>query len=123
MGFSSETKVNAVRKSRRCDACGKFVEIGQPAIKWAGTTDGDFGTLIYHPDCRAAELALNELHGTWSNEDWIGLWDFDWDDADWLIDQFPEVAARKGITADLIAERRARRIPPSPASTPTPESI
>ena len=109
MGFSTETKVGAVRKAKRCDACGKMVEVGQPAIKWAGTTDGDFGTLAYHVDCRAAEIALNKLHDTWSNEDWIGLWDFDWEDADWLLADYPEVAARKGITAEGIAEWTDRR--------------
>lgn len=109
MGFSSETSVKAIRKARHCDACGKLVEVGQSAIKWAGTTDGDFGTLLYHPDCRAAEIALNKLSGTWSNEEWIGLWDFDWENADWLLAEYPEVAARKGITAECIAERSERQ--------------
>jgi hypothetical protein len=109
MSFSSERKVGAVRKEKRCDACGKMVEIGQPAIKWAGTTDGDFGTLVYHVDCRAAELALNKLHGTWSNDDWISLADFDFEDGDWLLAEYPDVAARKGITVERLAEWAEQR--------------
>lgn len=109
MSFSSEMRTKAVRKQHRCDACPAPIEIGQPMIKWAGTTDGDFGILKYHPECREAEIALNKLHDTWSNDEWIGLWDFDWEDAEWLIEEFPIVAARKGVTADKVAEHKAER--------------
>lgn len=109
MSFVSEITVKAVRKAHRCDACCTPVEIGQPMIRCAGMTDGDFWSLKYHPECREAELALNKLHDTWSNSDWIGLWDFDWEDAEWLLAEHPVVAARKGITAERVAEYKERQ--------------
>jgi len=101
MGFYTETNVKAVRKRHVCDGCGRHIEIGEPAIRWAGTTDGDFGTAIYHPDCRAAEVALNnDILGFRSGDDWCPLSDLEHEDRPWLLEAHPTVAARMGIASD-----------------------
>ena len=110
MSFVNEKAVKAVRKPGRCDACMQMVEIGQPAVRWAGITDGQFDTSLYHPECRAAEIALNRLHDTdrWQDE-WIGLSDIDWEDWRWLVEEHPVVAERKGITLAKVEETERER--------------
>lgn len=105
MGFVCEKAVKAVRKANRCDACSQMVEIGQPAVRWAGVQDGEFHSLLYHPECRAAEIELNDLRETVRNhDDWVGLFDLDWEDWRWLVEKHPVVAERKGITLAQIEE-------------------
>lgn len=101
MTFVAETTVKAVRKRHVCDGCGRHIDIGQPAQRWAGLTDGDFGTAIYHLDCRAAETALNDMHGTHYADEWVGLVVIDDEDWPWLAETYPAVAERMGITARL----------------------
>lgn len=98
MGFSSETMVKGVRKQHVCDGCGKRIETGTPAVRWSGMTDGEFGTCIYHPDCRAAEVALNDVHGWGYGDDWMGLSDLEHDDLPWLAETYPAVYQRMGRT-------------------------
>ncbi len=109
MDFTRETAIKAVRKARRCDGCSYMVEIGQPAVSWAGLIDGDFQSLTYHPDCREAEISFNAVRGTYGLEDWTGLCEIEWDDHPWLLSTFPSVAARKGITAETIFEHQQER--------------
>lgn len=97
VSFVTETDVKAVRKRHRCDGCGAHIEIGEPAKRWAGMTDGEFGTAIYHPDCRAAEVRLNDLAGWGFGDDWYPLSDAGREDWPWLIEEFPAVAARMNI--------------------------
>lgn len=98
--FWAETAVKAVRKRHVCNGCGKHVEIGSAATRWAGTTDGDFATAIYHPDCRAAEIAMNnDVLGFQYGDEWRPLFDIESEDLPWLIDSYPAVAARLGRTA------------------------
>lgn len=105
MSFVSEKVVKSVRKARHCDACSQMVEVGRPAVRWAGVQDGQFGHVLYHPECRAAEIALNKLHGTHlCHDDWMDLRDMDWEDWRWLVEEHPVVAARKGITLGQVEE-------------------
>ncbi len=111
MSFYSETPIKSVRKARPCCACGKPLEVGQPALKCSGNHDG-FWSGTYHVDCRAAELALNNLHGCYGGEDWINIgYDLDWEDWPWLVEEFPAVAARMNVTVerhDQIRDKQAR---------------
>lgn len=97
MSFNREYDVKAVRKSRRCDVCRAPIEIGFPAIRWVGMIDDEFGTLIFHPDCRGAEIAYNRMTNcNW--DEWYSLAsDLEPDDHAWLLDEWPAVAARMGI--------------------------
>lgn len=96
MSFASTRTVKAVRKAHKCVGCDRMIEIGQPAERWSGMTDGDFASVIYHVDCRAAEIELNKLASTdW--DEWMGLADIEDDDWDWLIEEYPAVAARMGL--------------------------
>ena len=98
MGVLSERLVKAVRKRHRCDGCGKHIEVGQPAMRWAGLTDGDFGTCIYHPDCLSAEVDLNNDVLDWQyGDDWLPLIEIDEEDWPWLSERYPTVAARIGL--------------------------
>lgn len=99
MTFTREWAVKAVRTDARCVGCHRAIELGQPAIRWAGLTDGDFGTAVYHPDCRAAEIALNRLNSSWHPDEWIPISDLDREDRDWLLGHHPTVAARMGLKA------------------------
>ena len=124
MSFASETPVKAVRKRKACDGCGRHIEIGEPAIRWAGLTDGDFGTAIYHPDCREAELAYNNdlLECQWG-DDWYPIHEIDRDDWPWLIEAHPTVAARMGIAAPSVCEapqveREGSRDEQNPSASP-----
>lgn len=98
MSFSGERAVKAIRKRHVCDGCGNYIEIGDSALRWAGMIDGDFGTAIYHLDCRTAEVAYNQdiLGYVWG-DDWRCLSEIDKDDWPWLIDAHPTVAKRMGI--------------------------
>ena len=94
MSTFSEKRVKAVRKKHYCCGCEKVIDIGQPAINWAGIAgDGDFQIAYYHPECRAAEIELNHIHGTHGDE-WQNLTCLEVDDLDWLKDEHPAVWAR-----------------------------
>jgi hypothetical protein len=98
MSFTSERHIAAIRKARPCDGCGHTLQVGQPAIRWSGTTDGDFGMAIYHLDCRAAEVVLNyDILGWRYRDGWCGLSDIDSDDWLWIVSAYPAVAARLSI--------------------------
>jgi hypothetical protein len=96
VSFSSETNVKACRKPHRCIACNWTIAVGEPAVNWAGVNDDGFSSVYYHPECRAAEIAINHLHGTFGDE-WFGLNEIDDEDRPWLREEHPIVAARMGI--------------------------
>ena len=108
MTFTREYGVKAVRKRTQCVGCLQHIEIGEPAHRWVGHVDGDFNAVKYHPDCRLAEVGLNGMHATWGDE-WIGLTEMEPDDHEWLLADFPTVAARFGITAETVAEHKQER--------------
>lgn len=94
MSFIREYPIKAVRKAHRCEACRKPIEIGQPATRWSGMTDGEFNSVIYHPDCREAEVAFNATKDWRYGDEWYPLYEIEPDDHDWLLTDFPTVAAR-----------------------------
>ena len=98
MSFCREDPVKAVRKQHRCDACGSAIAMGRPAVRWVGMSDGDFGSAIYHPDCREAEIELNrKAGGNW--DEWYRLEDEPRRELTWLWRDYPAVAARFGVLA------------------------
>ena len=102
MSFSSETSVKATRKPAQCAGCTRMIDIGQPATRWAGiNSDRDFASVAYHPECRAAEVAFNELRGTYGDE-WGGLDELEPEDRVWLEVEHPAVFAR--IFPDSVAQ-------------------
>lgn len=108
MSFYSEKLVRSVRKARRCMGCCRTIEVGSSALECAGVWEGDFWSGTYHTDCRAAELALNKLHDLYADE-WMSLDDMERDDWPWLIEVFPAVAERKGITTERFNEAEAEQ--------------
>jgi hypothetical protein len=97
VSFTRETLVKSVRKRHVCDGCGRHIQIGGPASRWAGMTDGDFGTAIYHPDCRAAEVELNDNRDWRYGDDWWPLGEIEHEEWPWLIESYPAVAERIGF--------------------------
>ena len=93
MSFSREQTVKATRKPCRCIACNTAIAVGQSAIRCTGMVDGDFNAVAYHPECRAAEIAFNDLRGTYG-DDWGGLDEMEREDREWLLIEHPIVAAR-----------------------------
>lgn len=103
--FYSE-KIVKVRKPRQCGGCCQMIEKDEQALTYSGKFDGEFGSFTLHPDCREAELAWNKMTGTYYDE-FVGLSDLDADEWEWLLAEFPNVAARKGVTAERIADHKA----------------
>jgi len=100
MAFYRETPVKAIRKPRSCIACHRTIEVGHPALDCAGYYEGDFWSATYHAECREAEVALNKVYDLPGGE-WVNLGsDMDWEDWPWLIEKFPTVAERMGITTE-----------------------
>ena len=104
MSFTREHDVKAVRKQHRCDTCGKMIDVGARAVRWSGMTDGDFGSAIFHPDCRAAEIELNREAGGDANE-WYRLAEEAPRDLTWLWKDYPGVAKRLGVLAALTPDQ------------------
>lgn len=93
MTFAREEPVKAVRKRHLCVGCLRHIEAGEPATRWTGITDEGFSAVVYHPDCRAAEIALNRLAGN-GYCDWWPLNEPDPDDEPFLRSEYPAVAER-----------------------------
>lgn len=102
MSFTNEYAVKAVRKRYRCDICPVHIEAGEPAVRWAGMSDGEFYSSVFHPDCREAEVAYNELCGpNW--DEWYRLDEMEDDSHEWLIAEYPAVAERFGLSRGAAA--------------------
>lgn len=109
MTFYRETTIKAVRKPRQCLGCLRMIAVGETALNVAGHFDGDFWSGSFHHECRAAEVALNELNRTrW--DEWQNLSEIEWDDWQWLLDGHPVVASRMGVTAEKLEEANARQL-------------
>lgn len=98
MSFINEKPIKAVRKRHICEACRKYIEIGEPAVNWAGMVDGDFCSSHYHPECREAEVRLNQDVLDWRDcDDWVLLCDAEPENFRWLKTNHP-VAYRRMLT-------------------------
>lgn len=100
MSFIRENDIQSVRKARPCAGCNRLIEVGTPARQWVGVVDGDFMHNIYHRSCRQAEVELNELHEWRWNDDWMMLFEIEWEDYPWLIEKYPLIAFSMGITQE-----------------------
>jgi hypothetical protein len=66
--YYSTRNIKQTRKNHRCFGCGQTIQSGQPAFYWAGDCDGEFFDAYYHVECRALEIAWNDLQDTWGDE-------------------------------------------------------
>lgn len=98
MSFYRETQVKSVRKPHSCGGCGHIIPIGEPALNVAGHYEGEFWGAYFHADCRAAEIYLNTVYGL---HEWSPLCDFqEPEDRALLLESYPDVAARLGVTRE-----------------------
>lgn len=116
MSFVTEKPVKAVRKRHLCSGCDKWIEIGETAVNWCGTSDGDFNSAYYHPDCREAEIAFNKISGTHHADEWQGLSDAEPEDRPWLKAEWPIPYLRMCMTREQYAAHRLAPTPPEVSS-------
>jgi hypothetical protein len=107
MRFLSEKPVKGVRKRHICQACDKFIEIGEAATNWCGINDGQFDSIYYHPDCREAEVAFNRLHEWGWMDDWMALSDREPEDNPWIKAEWPVPYLRLCMTREQYAKHLA----------------
>ncbi len=93
-----EGPVKATRKRHVCESCNQAIPIGRAATKWVGITDGQFYACYFHPECRVAEVAWNRMMRLGWDE-WCNLAnDLEIDDWPWLLEEYPVVALRLGLS-------------------------
>ena len=96
--FCKTRNIAATRKLHRCEGCGKAIEAGQHAFYFALKDDGQFYDGHYHPDCREAEEAFNDANDRrWDEWTALSCISGDREDAEWLIENRPLIAARLGL--------------------------
>ena len=101
--FSSSEEIKRTRKSHRCFCCESEIPAGSSALKMTGVWEGDFYCEWIHSDCKEAADALNALSGNWG-EDFVWLHQMEeFEDARFILKEFPEVAARLAI-CDRVAK-------------------
>ena len=100
MSFFSEKTVKAVRKRRACVACSQWIEISESAVNWTGLVDGEFSSVYYHPECRDAEVALNDLIDYRLGDDWLPLYEAERDNYPWLHREHPLTYKRLIMTRE-----------------------
>lgn len=60
IAFYASRDIKRTRKVHTCESCERQIDVGSPAKYYAGKAEGDFYSAHYHPDCRAAEVRLND---------------------------------------------------------------
>ena len=87
-------EIRTCRKAKTCDQCLKLINVGDRYRRQVHTFDG-FCTYRAHEDCGRASSELHGLAGLRSDESYI-LHEHGSDDKEFLIEKYPEVAARLG---------------------------
>lgn len=94
--FYSTRLVKKSRKACNCDGCGHIMPAGSQIARTAGSYDGEFYSLAYHPDCQEAEIFINRENG-FSGEEWMAIRAVEErEDKDSIAAHFPIVARRMG---------------------------
>lgn len=63
MSFHSTKNVKRAMKAKKCYWCGHYCERGDPRSVHVGVWEGDFYSIVYHPECSAALTAWWQLPG------------------------------------------------------------
>lgn len=100
MTFIAEKPVRAVRKRHVCEGCDNWIEIGEAAVNWCGVADGQFSSMYYHPECREAEVALNNLIDWRCGDDWSRLCEADHEHHPWIKAEYPIAYKRMMMTRE-----------------------
>ena len=66
---------HTARKPHQCAGCLQTIAPGEKYVRWAGLTDGDFGTCAYHADCRGWEIFLCQ-EAALRDDEWQPLHEF-----------------------------------------------
>ena len=85
-------EIRTCRKAKTCDQCLKLINVGDRYRRQVHTFDG-FCAYSAHEDCDRASSELHELAGLRSDESYT-LHEYGSDDKEFLIEKYPEVAAR-----------------------------
>ena len=87
-------EIRTCRKAKTCDQCLKLINVGDRYRRQVHTFDG-FCEYRAHEDCDKASVELHELAGLCSDESYT-LHEYGSEDKEFLIEKYPEVAARLG---------------------------
>jgi len=101
--FHHERVIKSTRGVHVCEQCGTVIEIGSKAYHHAGVYWGDFYSSYQHVECQAAGNAYAEMTGCWGEDYmWFQHQLEDRDDELWLLENYPIVAGRLGLTQDEV---------------------
>jgi len=92
--LSDEIRTCTCRKAKLCDQCDTLISAGERYRRQVHTFDG-FCVYSAHEDCDKASAELHKLAGLRSDESYV-LHECGGDDKEFLIEKYPEVAARLG---------------------------
>ncbi len=94
-GFYHE-RMQKSRKVRRCSACCRPIKIGETYLYCVGSHYG-FWAAGYHPDCHAAEVAVNSDNS--GGDEWSML-------HEWVSDSgYPAAEVLSDIASDAVIAR------------------
>ena len=69
--FGNFSVIKKTRKDHHCQCCDKAIVAGSAdVVHWAGKWDGEFASVHYHSECRAAEIAWNNEFDLWGDDFW-----------------------------------------------------
>jgi hypothetical protein len=84
------------RKTHVCDECRCPIAIGHRYERFAGSQEGDFYSIAYHPECRAHALHINADNDY--PEDWRSIREWIDEGGVEMLDDAPDIVrARFGL--------------------------
>lgn len=95
--FGSPRQIKACRKSHRCEQCGREIDAGQPAFRFAYVYEGEFGSYHVHPECQIAASQYAKRNDLWDEDwPWFQHMETEYSDRQWMRETHPVVAERLG---------------------------
>lgn len=96
--FNSTRSINAVRRERPCEQCGRKIHAGDPATYSSGKWEGEIYSHYSHVECHAAAHAYATKFDLWGEDyPWFQHMEMEWEDKEWLLDNHPKVADRLNL--------------------------
>ena len=93
--FGNLETIKSSRKAHDCEQCGRTIPVGSGYVLSSGRYEGEFYSSAMHEDCFQAANDFADEHGLWGEEwPWFQHGDFEREDKDWVIKNYPEVAKR-----------------------------
>ena len=104
--FQTITHVKRTAKDHVCNQCGTPIEKGLPAINYKGSYEGYFYCEYDHVDCNEAAREINHYVDAYNGEPYFLHQVEEIDEAKFLLEKFPAVAARLPFCQFVAEENR-----------------